>query len=59
MLKRKINHCDTALETATNSTHTATEEVGNLLEWIRDAGIRDFTCEWEPKSVIEWNRSWW
>lgn len=45
MLKRKINHCDTALETATNSTHTATAEVGNLLEWIRDADIRDFTWE--------------
>lgn len=49
MLKGKINHCDTALETATNSLHTATAEVGNLLEWIRGVDIRDFTREWEPK----------
>lgn len=60
MLKRKkINHFDTALETATNSIHAATERVGDLLEWIRGADFKDFTPEREPKAVIEWNRNPW
>lgn len=57
MLKQKVNHCDTITESAVNSTHSATVQVGDLLGWIRGADSKNFKRTWEPKTESVTNQS--